>query len=851
MQTGMKAGLAIVLAVFLTGIVGFLTAVTPEDEERIYYNQVSDLTPIIDYTAIDSYTEYNPITNVSGWSDKTGVIIPFIDNGISAYPYRYYAGTTTGPTYSASYVIPAMMGIIGANPGADVPWEWYPVGEIYTIPSQIGSTTYYGVDISRISDGHILLENAPGSGVNPPQTHTFAVNLQHLNEDREVVHQFTYLYYGRTSEGVVSSDRTISSLNAFDNTLSEKIILRATNNGADIADMSLDIDVTLPTGHVLVGYIMSMVNFIADPPSMYIHLPNNTVTSGISASSLSNYGYNGGMNWDYVPSDFSTLINENLKLCIRNNISIDGSIKNTSIDSWQYMPLSQLISRNTNPIFNEGDTLTITNRILYYGNVQHQYGRDGPIYNSTWNASFNTYSAERISYYSNDGLWYPSILSENGLYWIPDVTKTGHSLDNIYVVEQGLSPTISVQHTGIEYAYDYVDPNQFVTIANGVTATWKNYMDRTIGNEITTAYYNNGQIILLTEPGTVISSDNVFWKDDGGNVTRGTMQLTVPTSVPYSMALVTLDFQGGQFYAQGVVWGAIDVSDRNTSNWTLRPHQYPITPSFSEGGSPSYVQGLSFTKTGGTKVFIVSTNVQTDPMGRLWGDPSVYLGYYFPDYFQYDATTGNTGVPTTAIRVLFNGFVSYGTSFTINGQTMPISDGEISFTYYTYETAYDTSTNPPTEYTETITNTATKPIKGMAVDWEDGHVYLVFTEQGKTRYDLGEYDPTSVNVIIADADTGKDTVATDVISGTGTWYWQANLYTIHHKVETVLHLDLSKGLGGWGMSLQVSMLLFVAMLIVGVAIVHYYYRESDEPMGILDWIIIGLAILLSLGVAML
>lgn len=837
MQTGMKAGLAIVLAVFLTGIVGFLTAVTPEDEERIYYNQVSDLTPIIDYTAIDSYTEYNPITNVSGWADNEGVSIPFLTNGISAYPYRHYVESEDVTNYYTVTYTPA---ILDQNWSSIEDASWYPIADAHEFPFNVGSSaTHGGVTIERVARGHISVE----TDYTDPDTSSFSIYFAHYDGDNNLVHGFTCTYEEWTT-GSTNESLSITSLSQFDSAPSifTRMVPPASNMGLVV---DIDVDITLPEGHYLSGSIItSQDSTTTGHYGYWLNLWNGELTGGQQFDPVNDYDvYNGGMNWKSRSNGSSTTY-----VSIINEITINGVRVDTELDAYTVVPFSQIVGDRA---ITDRSTMYV-NYPIYYGTTS--YSMSNPYtaaIEGVYTANLTSISEGKVTYVADDQRWYPSVLSDNGLYYEPDITKPGYPSDETFVVVKGWLPYFYAHSTYPVYEYKYVDANKFVEIGNGVTGKWKNYMDSTTGGQTVTSPYNNGQIILLTEPGTVISSDNVFWKDDGGNVTRGTMQLTVPTSVPYSMALVTLDFQGGQFYAQGVVWGAIDVSDRNTSNWTLRPHQYPITPSFSEGGSPSYVQGLSFTKTGGTKVFIVSTNVQTDPMGRLWGDPSVYLGYYFPDYFQYDATTGNTGVPTTAIRVLFNGFVSYGTSFTINGQTMPISDGEISFTYYTYETAYDTSTNPPTEYTETITNTATKPIKGMAVDWEDGHVYLVFTEQGKTRYDLGEYDPTSVNVIIADADTGKDTVATDVISGTGTWYWQANLYTIHHEMETVLHLDLSKGLGGWGMSLQVSMLLFVAMLIVGVAIVHYYYRESDEPMGILDWIIIGLAILLSLGVAML
>lgn len=832
MQTGMKAGLAIVLAVFLTGIVGFLTAVTPEDEERIYYNQVSDLTPIIDYTAIDSYTEYNPITNVSGWANIEGVTIPTLTTGISAYPYRY---TTVGSEGEISNSVKFAAVLDEYPPDPEMSLFW-PVAKVYSLyeSSIPNSIEYNDITLETTGRGQIGVTKDFREG------ESFTICVLHIDTlVAEPIHMFTYEVHVGESGGYFQQE--ITTLSALDNQESRTIRV-----GGSEGFFDLQINVSLGAHQTIRVDMLSHEGYTGQNISLY----TGEIVNGISLNPVSpKEYYGGGLDQQYAQGAPSTRTTS-----ISNYLVVDGRHLTTEYGAYTVYPLSMYFPQTAS--IQDGTFISIAGlkyamSTTFYHGTRTWDGDLGDQVSGTCRTNISSIGYDHLVYVKDDESWYPGVLSENGLYYEADMTKPGYGIDEIFMFAYGFKQAATINAAEIEVQYEYIDGTKFVTVANGVTAKWSNYMDSTVGGKTVTVPYNNGAIVLLTEPGTIISSDKAFYKDTDGNVTQGSMTLTVPTSVPYSMALVTLDFQGGQFYAQGVVWGAIDVSDRNTSNWTLRPHQYQIVPSFSEGGSTSYVQGLSFTKTGGTKVFIVSTNVQTDPMGRLWGDPSVYLGYYFPDYFQYDATTGNTGVPTTAIRVLFNGFVSYGTSFTINGQTMPISDGEISFTYYTYETAYDTSTNPPTEYTETITNTATKPIKGMAVDWEDGHVYLVFTEQGKTRYDLGEYDPTSVNVIIADADTGKDTVATDVISGTGTWYWQANLYTIHHEMETVLHLDLSKGLGGWGMSLQVSMLLFVAMLIVGVAIVHYYYRESDEPMGILDWIIIGLAILLSLGVAML
>ena len=873
MQTGMKAGLAIVLAVFLTGIVGFLTAVVPEDEERTYYDQVSDLTPIVDYSAIESYSEYNPVTNVSGWFDSTGVTIPFLEGeGISAYPFRQYVQSTDTVnfmrhTYTGGILKDGWSSIEAA--------AWYPVSEINEVSMAAGATIESnGITGSRTSAGHVIIE----SDYNDPDTTSFSVYLGHYDGSGNLVHGFTYTYVEKTT-GSNYEEKHINSLSDFDTTPSASFDMVPISSGTSSGISAyLEVNVTLPANHHLYCAFITAQSVTETAYSgEWINLTNGKITHGQETSEISPYRvYNGGINWRSYEVGGPGLQGWT---DIENRISLDGgtTIVNTDLDPYMVYPIKSLVVTSLGPygeeeydvpdgttlFFDVSDNSHYMKYPLYHGNTSWGTNWDNNRISSVFNAVLSPMDTQYLTYNADNECWYPSILSENGQYYVADTSQTGYASDEIFIVQMGYIRTYFASSSAPVYDYEYVDPNEFVEISNGTVGKWRNYMDSVLGGETVTSNYYNGRVQLLTEPGTTITSginwanSGVTWTDTNGSKVKGTMSLTVPTSIPYSMALVTLDFINGDFYAQGIVWGAIDEEDRNTNNWTVRPYQYTITPTFVKNGtptseSPSYVEGLAFSKSGGTKAYIVSTEVMTDPMGRLWGDPTIYLGYYFPDYFTYDNATGNTGVPTTAIRMLINGVVSYGTSLTINGQYMPVADGNITFTYYTYETETIPSTDPnvpPTTNIITVTNEGNMPVKGMAIDWEEGHVYLVFTEQGKTRYDLGEYNTTAANVVIAGTDTGKDTVATDIISGTGTWYWQSNLYTINHAIETTLHLDLTQGLAGWGMSLQVSMLLFVGMLIVGVAIVHYYYRDSDEPMGILDWVIIGLAILLCLGVA--
>lgn len=837
MQTGMKAGLAIILAVFLTGVVGFLTAVVPEDEERTYYDQVSDLTPIVDYSAIESYSEYNPVTNVSGWADATGVEIPFLTSGISAYPYRHYVQSVSTADYTT---LAYTSGILDPDWTSIESTTWYPLAKVYPLTNTAGVTVeQQGISAERVAAGHVIIE----SDYQDTDATTFSVYFGHY-DGNTLVHGFTYTFKEDLQSGNHSEEHHITSLSQFDGTASEEFVLNTLSDPISTGISAyVEIDVTLPDDHSLyVAFIVAQDEQTSVNPGFWFNLANGLITPGQEFLPVNPYvSYGGGISWRSDSENVSGRY-----VSITNNITIDG-VAADPLDAWTLVSMKQLVS--TYDI--EDWSTMFSNYTFYYGTTS--YTGDITVSNAqgTFTANLTSYPGY-ICYVTDNECWYPAVLSDNGLYYEPDTSQPGYPSDQVFIAVKGYRSGVAAYSTYPVYEYKYVDANKFVEIDDDTVGTWENYMDSSTGGYSAAVPYNNGVVELLTVPGTVISSDKVFYRDTDGNTTQGSMTLTVPTSIPYSMARVVLDFQNNNYYAQGIVWGSIDEDERGTGNWTLRPYQYPITPTFTGLSDVSYVQGMSFEKSGGTKVFILNTSVQTDPMGRLWGDPTIYLGYYFPDYFTYDSTTGNTGVPTTAIRMLINGVVSYGDSLTINGQDMSVADGNITFTYYTYETETVSSADPnvpPTTNTITVTNEGNMPIKGMAIDWEDGHVYLVFTEQGKTRYDLGEYDTTAANVVIADTDTGKDTVATDIISGTGTWYWQSNLYTINHTVETTLHLDLTQGLSGWGMSLQVSMLLFVGMLILGVAIVHYYYRDSDDPIGILDWVIIGLAILLCLGVA--
>ena len=851
MQSGLRAGMAITLAVFLTGIVGFVTAVTPVDEERTYYDQISDLTPIVDYTAIDSYTEYNPISNITGWADNSGVTIPFKEMGVSAYIYHHYISSESAHWSNSQIYQSGMME--EGWPGSLEDSTWYPLVRTLSVNGDTGTASDQYVTLEKLGKGHYTISPDGYTA----SARSFSVCFR-LYTDNQLDHGFTLTF---ERDGTVPTQIiSITSISAFMATESSWWKM----DTSSIFGVHVEVDLPLADNQRLdAEFITADTITSSGIQYTWLNLYNGNITLGQEYDPISTYAiYNGGLSYK------SDSLNSYAEVV--NNITIDGAIVQDwdSDNAFMYMSLKQFFGADLANL-QDGTTVYMVGDNLYTGTRQFESSISGTSITGTFTLILNTVHGvgatsdgkiPALVYQKGEDAWYPAVASKNGLYYDPDLNAPGYTSDKVFIVVPGFPDTVRLDTSYPILEYKYIDANQFVTIADGVTGYWGNFMDSVGGSKSSTPYYN-GEIILLTVPGTTIYSDTAYWKDLDGNVEGGTVSLTVPSSIPYSMALVTLDFQHGTYYAQGVVWGPIDEEDRGPTNWTLRPYQYPITPTFTKDGastaeSPSYVEELEFSRAGGTKAYVYTTYVQVDPYGKLWGNPTVYLGYYYPDYYVRD-DHGNTDIPGSALRVLFSAFVTSGTSMTINGITMPVEDGQITFTYYTKETVIQTiiddTVNPPQEVQVeveiTVTNTATMPIKGMAIDWEDGHVYLVFTEQDSTRYDIGEYDRDAVNVIIGGDDKDKDTIETDVISATGTWYWQASIYTINHEEVTVMKIDLSQGLEGWGMSLQTSMLLFVAMLILGVAMIHYFTRESDEPMGLLDWIIIGLAIFLSLGVA--
>lgn len=407
-------------------------------------------------------------------------------------------------------------------------------------------------------------------------------------------------------------------------------------------------------------------------------------------------------------------------------------------------------------------------------------------------------------------------------------------------------PLIDDPNPAIQYRlyakgeYNYVSSYTFVTIEDGQTASWING-------------YNNGSVQLVVEPSAEIKAGNRLF--------------TAPGSMSgYPLMLVTLDDINQEYYAQGITTAAPDLSNVSVVEYrypltvtpigdivTLQPnylfiptrHYIPQFDPESDGeqilhsrvtilppdflnpqlasvtvnGENATVSGLTVNVsdlvsdvviqyaqsglninslilhvtgdyvpddeisrleiTGTTKAYVTNTMIPADPLGRLWQNPTISVAAYFPNVYESGA------------RVMISGYTTAGDSVTVNGQTFGVSDGYVQIHGNSYS------------------------IKGMAVDYKDGHTFLVFTQHNNRTFDLGE------------------TVTTAVTFG-GIWYFASALNEINESVVDTTQVTIGQG----AIDQNTVIFVFVSLLIVGALIGSYFIRGGISP---IDWLIILVA----------
>lgn len=182
--------------------------------------------------------------------------------------------------------------------------------------------------------------------------------------------------------------------------------------------------------------------------------------------------------------------------------------------------------------------------------------------------------------------------------------------------------------------------------------------------------------------------------------------------------------------------------------------------------------------TGPTTAYVVDTWIESDPDGRLWGDPTIDLGAYFPD------------IVSNGARVVVSGYVAHGDSVTIGGHTCTVADGSII-----------------------IDGAKAIALAGLCVDFlKDGTVKI---SNGTRSAVLGEY---------SDA----------VLSFSGNWYFSSELDSIKERTTTVTNY----GIGSFDASVNWCVFTFIGISILTALIAGYYLREGCTA---LDWAIVVIA----------
>lgn len=116
------------------------------------------------------------------------------------------------------------------------------------------------------------------------------------------------------------------------------------------------------------------------------------------------------------------------------------------------------------------------------------------------------------------------------------------------------------------------------------------------------------------------------------------------------------------------------------------------------------------------------------------------------------------------------------------------------------------------------------------------------------RIDLGAVNTTAVDVdlMVGGVSTTVHTTEGYVMSMSGVWYFEVSLYDGHTETYDRLDLNITKG---WGLSFSGACLLFCGCIILFTAIGVYYFKESENQPDFTDWLIIVIAIALTIVIA--
>lgn len=460
------------------------------------------------------------------------------------------------------------------------------------------------------------------------------------------------------------------------------------------------------------------------------------------------------------------------------------------------------------------------------------------IYHYTWGAKNATiiYDGTQndvgLIYNKDTNSWYKAQKNANGIWYQTDNVQ--YPLDRLALVTSVGSPN-PFDDPPQEFVYDeptvipatYADNTRMTQIGVldtdtfGTTAMWQNNNNNGTITFLAKLNADTGNLQITTKTRTTVGGVETY------SLNGSWMAYTSANGGPVTSTgyvLITLDIINGSYtYTPVTSIEYVTVRENNTDVQYANPQTFQtggyaqnLATVQSPSGTDMVVLELTYSNTVG-EAYVVNTVVQLDPERRLWSDPSLYLGVYFPESFE----------PTDTSRVWFNAFVAVGSAVIINGQTYQVTDGQI--------TVGDTKVD----------------LKGMAVDWAQDnnnvvHVYVAPGGDDFRKIDLGPVDITQIAVQLKVGGT-EQTVTTTVgyvIGMTGIWYYEVGLYNGHTEQYDKLDLNLTKG---WGLSFAGACLLFCGCLILLTAVGTYYLKDNGPDFT--DWLIIVIAIVITIAIA--
>ena len=347
----------------------------------------------------------------------------------------------------------------------------------------------------------------------------------------------------------------------------------------------------------------------------------------------------------------------------------------------------------------------------------------------------------------------------------------------------------------------YADPTQYVKIPANNSIEWSNTIlydndvatvTTMIDSQVSFLVKGTGQVKLFEKSANGVTGTYPLTLYINSSGTGYIVSANAGTAVQlgtYIGLRITISQLTNSITVQGIVSDESGPGTADTPTYVYQLADIIYTIPLPSGFKIPYIGALKFVATTADFYgYIDQTYILTDPNQALWADINVVIGDYFPENIDN-------------LRVLFQGFVKYGTKIYINEPNPSSQNG------YTVTDG------------KIVVNDTTFNLNGMAVEYRDNEVFLVQTN-GREEVSLGE-------------------MATTRIIMEGVWYFSSTAYGIHtYKVEEHVWTP------GWTMDMNTTILTFVGVIFFSLVVLAMRFRDELE---LIDVIVLILTMLIALS----